>query len=373
MKVVYLIHSLSGAGTTRQAALICEELASLGMDITLLVGSRTGVNKSEFETVDYPVEYLSDKLMGYAAFVWRLTKYLRRNPDCLLLSGAKKVNIKAIDAHRLSGHKGELILTLTNNIAQFNSQTGISKTASLKKHYRKYQFADKVIVISRAMQAELEANGFSPDKLAFCPPPIDISTMQEKAVVAVDHPWLQMEKSAREIPVILSAGRYDPQKNFPLLIKAFAKARENRAMRLIIMGSGEAARLSAYQSLADELDVSEDIDFAGFQANPFAFMSRSDLFVLSSDWEGFGLVLAEALVCGASVLSTDCPHGPVEILEGTDNTALTPVGDADAMAKAILDILAKKASSALNNAGAMSRYDKAAIGQAYKTILEGLD
>lgn len=370
MKIVYLVHSLTGAGTTRQAALICQELYKLGMDITLLVGSRIGVNASEFETVDYPVHYLSTGPLNYARFVWKLANYLRRHRDCLLLSGAKKVNIKAIDAHRLSRHKGPLLLTLTNNIAQFNSQTGASKTASLRKHYRKYQFADKVIVISKAMEGELLANGFKPAQLSFCPPPIDVKDILEKAGEPVEHPWLQTPRPERHIPVILSAGRYDPQKNFPLLLNAFAKARSARPMRLILLGSGEPDRLTAYKNQVKALGISEDVDFAGYQPNPFAYMAKSDLFTLSSDWEGFGLVLAEALLCGAPVLSTDCPHGPSEIMVGTTHTALTPVGDSDAMAKSILALTSQKPACYRQNIDPMKRYDKAHIAQHYRSILE---
>ncbi len=370
MKIVYLVHSLTGAGTTRQAALICEELHRLGMDVTLLVGSRIGVNASEFDQVAYPVHYLSSKPMGYSRFVWKLAGYLRRNPECLLLSGAKKVNIKAIDAHRLVRHKGPLILTLTNNIAQYNTQTSTAKTVSLRKHYRKYQFADKIIVISRAMESELLANGFEHDQLFFCPPPIDITAIKGEASLPVAHDWLQTSKGKRDFPVILSAGRYDPQKNFPLLLKAFALACAKRPMRLIVLGSGDAQKLSAYKTLAKALGIEQDVDFAGFQANPFAYMANVDLFALSSDWEGFGLVLAEALVCGVPVLSTNCPHGPAEIMEGTSQTALTPIGDPVAMSEAVLKLLSPHCTDCQSNIEAMKRYDKAIIGQNYKSLLE---
>lgn len=366
---MYLIHSLTGAGTTRQAALICEELRRLGTNVTLLVGSRIGVNKDQFDDVSYPVEFLSSKAMGYAAFVWRLKNFLNNHPDCLLLSGAKKVNIKAIDAHRLSRHKGGLILTLTNNIAQYSTQSETSKEGSVRKHYRKYKFANKVIVISKAMEAELLRQGFRSDILAFCPPPIDVQDILKQASRHVDHHWLQPPRDKRDVPVILSAGRYDPQKNFPLLIRAFAKARAQRKLRLIILGTGDVRELEKYKNLTRELDVETDVDFAGFDSNPFALMAKADLFALSSDWEGFGLVLAEALVCGTAVLSTDCPHGPSEILTGTEASALTPIGDAEQMAQEMLRLVSNESRRSTMNVDAMRRYDKSVVGQTYKAIV----
>ncbi len=70
--------------------------------------------------------------------------------------------------------------------------------------------------------------------------------------------------------------------------------------------------------------------------NPFAFLSRAALFVLSSRWEGLGVVLIEALACGCPVVSTDCPSGPSEILGGGRWGRLAPVGDAAALAEAIV-------------------------------------
>ena len=94
-------------------------------------------------------------------------------------------------------------------------------------------------------------------------------------------------------------------------------------------------RAFALRALARDLDVTDRVIFAGFQLDPTPFYETADLFVLSSNYEGFGNVIVEALSCGTPVVSTDCPSGPAEILENGRWGRLSPVGDTDALAKAM--------------------------------------
>jgi len=163
--------------------------------------------------------------------------------------------------------------------------------------------------------------------------PVEIERIQKDMTAPVDHPWIKDHAA----PVILAAGRLTEQKDYPTLLRAFAQLRAQRPARLIILGQGEEkARLTA---LAIALGLAPDTDLVGFQDNPFAWMSRCDLYVLSSAWEGFGNVLVEAMVCGARVVSTDCPSGPNEILENGRWGRLVPVGDAGALAQAMAEAL----------------------------------
>jgi glycosyltransferase involved in cell wall biosynthesis len=125
-----------------------------------------------------------------------------------------------------------------------------------------------------------------------------------------------------------------PQKDYPTLLRAIAKVNAERPVRLIILGDGEDR--SRLERLASDLGISNQVDFAGFQSNPFSWMRLCDVYVMSSSWEGLPGVLLEALASGASVISTDCPTGPSEILEQGRWGHLVPVGDADAMAQKII-------------------------------------
>ncbi|GAH75207.1 unnamed protein product [marine sediment metagenome] len=107
--------------------------------------------------------------------------------------------------------------------------------------------------------------------------------------------------------------------------------------RLVILGEGDEEQ--ALNKLAADLDISNDVAFLGFQNNPFSFIAHSNIFALSSHWEGFGNVIIEAMACSVPVISTNCPYGPNEIITDGVNGLLVPVGDTHAMAEAIAKLL----------------------------------
>jgi glycosyltransferase involved in cell wall biosynthesis len=138
----------------------------------------------------------------------------------------------------------------------------------------------------------------------------------------------------------MGLGRLEPQKDLATLVRAFARVRRDRPARLLIVGAADKpadtpGRTATLRALATEQGVADDLDLPGWTDNPFAWLSRAAVFVLSSRHEGFGNVLVEALACGCPVVSTDCPSGPAEILESGRYGRLVPVGDDVAMAEAI--------------------------------------
>ncbi|MCY4489744.1 MAG: glycosyltransferase [Deltaproteobacteria bacterium] len=138
-------------------------------------------------------------------------------------------------------------------------------------------------------------------------------------------------------PVILSAGRLSAQKDYPTLIKAFSRVAEERPCRLIILGEGRRRR--RLERLLKNLGLTDRASLPGWVDNPFAFMSRAALFVLSSRYEGLPGVLIQALACGSPCVSTDCPTGPAEILRGGELGPLVPVGDPLPLAEAMTSVL----------------------------------
>jgi glycosyltransferase involved in cell wall biosynthesis len=101
---------------------------------------------------------------------------------------------------------------------------------------------------------------------------------------------------------------------------------------------------SKLESLVETLNIQEYVSFSGFVPNPYVYMAKADLFVLSSAWEGFGNVLVEAMACGLPVVATDCPSGPREILQNGLYGPLVPVGNVDALALAMEATLDKPIS-----------------------------
>jgi glycosyltransferase involved in cell wall biosynthesis len=155
---------------------------------------------------------------------------------------------------------------------------------------------------------------------------------QQRASANVIHPSFQ-----KGTPVFVAVGRLHKQKDYPTLLRAFAQVLRQRQAELVILGEGDER--DELQALATELGIAAHVDFAGFCANPLPLMRQASAVVMSSKFEGFGNVLAEALACGTSVVSTDCPYGPGEILANGRFGLLTPVGEPGALAEAMLRIL----------------------------------
>jgi glycosyltransferase involved in cell wall biosynthesis len=175
--------------------------------------------------------------------------------------------------------------------------------------------------------------GIEPERVHVVYNPVVTDDIFDLARESVAHPWL----AAKELPVILGVGRLEAQKDFTTLIHAFAIVRRERPCRLLILGEGNERPL--LEATVHEVGLSTDVQLLGFVENPYAVMARSDVFVLSSRWEGFGNVLVEAMATGCSLVATDCPSGPREILQDGRLGPLVPPGDPAAMAAAILHSL----------------------------------
>jgi glycosyltransferase involved in cell wall biosynthesis len=198
-----------------------------------------------------------------------------------------------------------------------------------------YPLADVISAVSEGAADDLShVARIARERVQVIHNPIITPELAVKVKERIDHPWFQPV----EPPVILSAGRLDPQKDYPLLLKAFARVRQSLPARLLILGEGPDR--DALLSLARELGLGEDaLCLAGFVPNPYPYMAQASVFVLSSRWEGLPTVLVEALYCGAPIISTDCPSGPREILRDGAYGKLVPVGDVESLSAAILAAL----------------------------------
>jgi len=152
---------------------------------------------------------------------------------------------------------------------------------------------------------------------------------QLRAEQPVAHPWFDQP----ERPVFVTAGRLVAMKDHETLLRALAIHRKQWSSRLLILGSGPLRE--RLEALAGELELREAVDFLGFQENPLPYFRRADAFIMSSYSEGFGNVLVEAMACGTPVISTDCPHGPAEILDHGRYGMLVAPRSANALAAAM--------------------------------------
>lgn len=267
--------------------------------------------------------------------IWalRLADYLKENPCRAFLAILPYPNIVALKARQMVHIPFKLAIceqTTPSFTLQKMSQGNLIKQW-MKKLYPK---ADIIIAISYGVAKDLINNFNLPsDKIKVIYNPVVTPEIQKMAIKEVEHPWFKPDQP----PVILGAGRLVPAKDFPTLLHAFYLVRQVRRVRLVILGEGkERPRL---EQLVHQLGIQDDVLMPGFVDNPFAYMAKASVFVLSSAWEGLSNVLIEALACGCPVVSTDCQSGPREILDNGRYGRLVPVGNFEAMARAILETL----------------------------------
>ena len=201
-----------------------------------------------------------------------------------------------------------------------------------------------------------------PDGVVDVYDPLVDSKALRKAAGPVDHPWI-----GGDVPVVLSVSRLE--KELPTLLRAISLLAARRPVRLIVLGEGGAARLHELQALAQSLGIAGAVDFAGFVANPFAYMARADLCVLSSKMEGMPHVLAQAMMVGCRMVSTDCDFGPAELLDGGKYGRLAPVGDPARLAEAMDRELDTPRDPARLRARAAELFDVERSIDAYESLL----
>ncbi|HWA47896.1 MAG TPA: glycosyltransferase [Dongiaceae bacterium] len=390
--IALFLHGLSAGGVQRSTMNLAGELIRRGHRIDIVCCTDKGAGRAMMpvEAALWPLR--RQTRLGYAPLAWRaqpaarrlmmkpvilplfpqkamfylpaLAAYLAEQRPDALISADTYCNIGAIWARELAGVNTRIVVSERNTLS-VQLQRPERRNAWRWRHVPQligatYPLADGIVSVSDGVGDDLSALcGVPRHAITTIYNPVHFGTgLEQRAAEPVEHPWLQ----PGEPPLLLAVGRLVKPKDFATLIRAFAILRHMRPARLLILGEeqerGERARLL---SLARALGVGADIDLPGAVANPYAYYRRAAVFVLSSYREGLGNVLIEALACGCPVVSTDCPHGPVEILENGKYGRLVPVGDADAMAAAIAATLdAPLPRDFLRERGAAFSADRAA-------------
>lgn len=197
-----------------------------------------------------------------------------------------------------------------------------------------YPFADNIVAVSQGLARDLETEfKLKPNLIKTIYNPIINVNLLDKAQESLNHSWFTDEQP----PVILGVGRLCQEKDFPTLIRSFALVRKQRNTRLMILGEGEER--SHLEKLIQELGLEKDVLMPGFVTNPYAYMAKASVFVLSSIREGLPTVLVEAMALNTPVVSTKAKGGALEILADGKFGDVVPVGDFNTMAEAIVKIL----------------------------------
>jgi glycosyltransferase involved in cell wall biosynthesis len=325
--------SLGGGGAEKIVIKLMEGLLDEGIGIKLILATKSGVLRDEIPEGIQIIDLNHSKTV-FSLF--SLTSYLRCNRPRILLSHLHRANRIAILANILTGRKTKVFIVEHNTISVVLKQCSSINRILLKFTYKYlYPKSDMIIHVSKAAANDLERLfGWKSGtvKVAYNPV-IRGSSFSSESKVKPPHPWM----GSNQCPVILGVGRLTRQKNFLLLIEAFAKLREIIDCRLIILGEGEDRDMLKSRIL--ELRIADYVDMPGFVRNSLDYMTYASVFVLSSEWEALPTVLIEALASGCPVVSTDCPSGPLEILENGKFGILVQLNDPEKLAESIKNIL----------------------------------
>ena len=329
MRITIFVPTLHGGGAERVAIDLAREFVRSGHETDLSVGTLAGAElRGE---VHASVNLIDLDCARLRLAVPRFARHLRdRRPDAVL-SLMSHTNAVAAAAVASVFPRPRLVVSEHNNRSEALLELPYRHRLVMRgAMWWTFRRADAVVGVSRGVTEDLVANfGVDRVKAVSIHNPVNAGRLTATSGRPSGHPWLDSDGE----PVILSAGRLEPQKDFSRLIHAVADVRARHPVRLIILGDGP--QRVALESIARQRGVAEAVDLPGFVDNIGAFLAAADVFVLSSIREGFANVVAEALVVGTPVVSTDCPHGPAEILENGRWGRLVPVGDTAALASGI--------------------------------------
>ena len=323
--------NLDGGGAERMMVNLAAGLAEAGVEVDLVLARAKGPYLRE---VPPAVRVVDLDAPGVAASLPGLVRYvIRHRPDAVITT-LVHASVIALVAGKLAPVPARIFVRLANTYSH-TAARNLRAQVSRRLFPLLLPRADGVIAVSNGVADDLRRFVAVPaERVHTIYNPVVTDDLHDKAREPPTHPWL----APGEPPVILGVGRLTKQKNFSQLIQAFARVRQTRDARLVILGEGEErARL---QQLAVQLGVDAQVAMPGFVKNPFSFMAHARVFVLSSLWEGLPGALIQAMACGCPVVSTDCPSGPREILDDGRYGMLVTPGSETELSDAIVSTLA---------------------------------
>lgn len=329
-RITIFFHHLEIGGAERVMLQLAQGFIDTGHSVDLVLARAKGPLLAEVPSAARVIDF--DTTSPLTMFV-KLLSYLRVQRPSALLSPFEVTSIVAIVARKITGAPTKVVVRISTHLSK-------NKRARWKKIVERfvvswlYPFADGIVAVSRGVAEDLASYARIPlDRIKVIYSPVITDQMLQSANETVNHPFF----ADSQYPIILSVGRLSEEKDFETLIRAFEMVRKKIPSRLIILGDGE--KRQELEALIHRSGFENAVALPGFELNPFAFMKRVSVFVLSSKWEGLPGALIQALACGCPVVSTDCLSGPSEILKGGEYGYLVPVGDIDAIAAGIAAVL----------------------------------
>jgi glycosyltransferase involved in cell wall biosynthesis len=326
------------AGVGRDMLNLMNGCALAGVEVHALV-----------ETEDNPdFEYLADSVQRHTlpigegrAGIARMRLFLQElEPDAVIANKDRPSRLLVNAVIGMEPRPRTLVRVGINQPAKLRHRNPISRWRSRRNLTATYPMADVLVGVSEGVCEGLrELLGDAAPHIRRIYSPMDVDGILAQSREEPTHPWFRNRRGR----LLVSVGRLSRMKDQGTMLRAMALLPED--CRLVIFGEGK--QRSQLEALVKELGLTGRIDLPGHSANPFAHVARADLFVLSSSFEGFCNALLEALMVGTPGVSTDCPSGPREILDGGRYGSLVPIGQPQALADAILETLDNPPTSAM--------------------------
>ena len=376
MRIAILIPSLEKGGIERSISRISKGLLDLGWQVDLLIDKSSLEAESYFDQrinfiklkaghFDQNKNLFFSLLKNIILFI-KIRTYIKRS-DTKIILAAKNIPLGIILKLSKRNRLKIIIREAVNPITTLQLQRNLI-TRTILKWIKKlsYPYANKIIAISNGVKHSLVKDiGVDHEKIT-----VVYNPSSDPNIIKFSKEFVPEEFSKSNIPTLISIGRLVPQKDYMTLLKAFNASLNFFKSRLIIIGEGQERSLMEKYIKDNKMD--NQIILLGYQSNPWKYLTNSDLFILSSKWEGFGNVIVEAMLLGIPVISSDCPSGPSEILEQGKLGDLFNVGDHARLATLIEEKLNNINQSKVKAdlaQKASSRYSIKLISKQYDDVL----
>jgi len=326
MKISVVTPNFTIAGVPLAQIRFARALANKGHDVDLVIG----FIDPQYEFPDLGALTLVElKRRHVREMLLPLMKYLRAAKPDVVFSAEDHLNAVVLLAAIVSGSKAKI--SCSSRVTPFDTYSNVpfSKRWILKQFMRAVMWrADAMTCVSQDMVGQYRRVFRSAPHLCVYNI-VDDSDSRERSREPVQHEWLQQ----KSCPALIAAGRLAPWKGFADLIRAMHVLAARRKLKLLILGDGPLR--GELEKMISDLNLGDSVALLGYVANPLKFFTRADVFVLSSHVEGLPNVLVEAMMCGCTPVSTDCPTGPREVLENGKFGYLVPMRDPNALAVGI--------------------------------------
>ncbi|OFW14406.1 MAG: hypothetical protein A3F69_06805 [Acidobacteria bacterium RIFCSPLOWO2_12_FULL_66_10] len=368
MRVVFVVPSLNGGGAERAAVTVLNSLDASAHARALYLFRREGPYLRDVaEGIELTAPARDDRVTR----VRRLAEFVRAWRPYVVVSFLSYFSVWL--AMRLARSHARFVINQQTPLSAFLTDRDYAWRKPVRRRVFEgvargiYPRADAVVATSQGVAEDLvEHFGVRPRAIATISNPVDLAAIARALSEPIDPPL------GDGPPLIVTAGRLADAKNVPLLVDALQGLKRTRPFRALVLGTGELEGDTRRRIEAAGLQA--DVRLCGFQSNPWKYMARADVFVLTSRYEGFGNVLVEAMACGTPVVATASP-GTRAIIEDGVNGMLVERHDADAVAVALGRVLGDAEMRARLARGARlsaAPYDAPAIGAAYARLFRQL-